>query len=173
MLMVLNLPTFSGSPWHEVPTRPHNIWYDGPVAIILNIFLSSSLLSRETGFLHLLTMRFACLGSASVTCVKVLSLGGERVELNLHSKGKKSQLYQRHITHQDMHNFHRRIPHKCVSQNTQGKIACTTPNRIVRMSETTIITSVWESFYLMSSEATHAGKEILVTHTTHFRKYMY
>lgn len=47
VLMVLDPSTFRGSPRYEVPTIPHTIWcrsliwYDGPVAIILDIFLSS------------------------------------------------------------------------------------------------------------------------------------
>ena len=70
MLMMLDPPTFRGSPRCEVPTRPHTVWcrspirYDGLVSIILRICLSSCLLAHESGILSLQTMRFVCLVSA-------------------------------------------------------------------------------------------------------------
>jgi len=54
MLTVLDLPTFRGSPWYEVPTRPHTIWYkstiryDGLVSIDLDIFLRSCYSAHES-----------------------------------------------------------------------------------------------------------------------------
>ena len=75
MLMLLDLPTFRGSPQYEVPTRPHTIWcgnpiwYDGPGAIILSICLNSCLLAHDSGMLCLREVRFMFLVISSVTCV--------------------------------------------------------------------------------------------------------
>jgi len=60
IFIVLDPPTFRGWSPYEFPTRPHFIWcgspirYDGPVSIILNIFLNSCLSAQESGLLCLL-----------------------------------------------------------------------------------------------------------------------
>lgn len=70
VLTLLDPPTFMGSPQYEVPTRPHTVWckipilYDGLIAIILKICLSSFLLAHESAILSIQTMRFVCLVSA-------------------------------------------------------------------------------------------------------------
>lgn len=80
MLTVLDLPTFRGSPWYEVPTRLHTvlcgsvIWYDVPISTILRIFLNSCFLLQESGLIFLQEVRFECLVNASVLASMVLSL---------------------------------------------------------------------------------------------------
>jgi len=70
MLMVLELWIVRGSPRCEVPTRPHTVCcrspirYDGPISIILNIFLISCLSAHDSGLICLRIVRFVCLLSA-------------------------------------------------------------------------------------------------------------
>ena len=98
MLTVLDLPTFRGSPWYEVPTRPHTVWcgspirYDGLVAIILRIFLNSWLSAQESGLISLQEVRFACLVIVIVTCVnRSFTVKGED-ESDSQFSWEKSQL---------------------------------------------------------------------------------
>lgn len=36
LLKVLDLPKFRGSPWYELPTRPHTVWSRSPITKVLN-----------------------------------------------------------------------------------------------------------------------------------------
>jgi len=86
MLTVLDTPTFKGSTWYEVPTRPHTVWcgspiqYDVPVAIVLRICLNSCLSAEESGLLCVQEVRFVCLMSVIVVVSMVLSVWGEKGE---------------------------------------------------------------------------------------------
>lgn len=127
VLMVLDLPTFRGSPQYEVPTRSHTVWcgspicYDGPVSIILKICLRSCFLSHDSGILSLQTTRFLCLVSAQCNlCLISFTTEGES-ESDSQVEREQFQLSQRHTTQQDMHKFWWSIPHRCGShkQNRQ------------------------------------------------------
>ena len=143
LLMVPEPPTFRGSPWYEVPTRPHTVWcgspirYDGPVAIILKICLSSCLSAHESGLLYLRVVRFTCLVISSVIGVNgsftVEGEGGSESQvrweeaptlLGTHNTTGRAQLPEeqstrmwqpQHTRKDNMYNTQQMSPHECNS----------------------------------------------------------